>query len=986
MASSTKLPDDQKQKNYNPSDEDYNRKFNEGNFEERINDTPSQDDVEKGLKDLENSANGGGSSDDSLREEEENGGAGSDADWNQQYTGSRTQDAISKVKLIRKISIFGGGGGIIGALLFFLSGFIPLGGLVINLGETATANRDTQNTILTKRLNAVVKSKLAGDGTTCTDMAQFVCRAKMPSNIFLSRLDDYGFKAYYAGGAAVEKSLTGFPSERPARYEFTKKDGTIVSKSASEIVDFISGDVELNKAYTSALNMRYWGYADSVIKRLFYKPFSIDRTGKTTASIDPKDPNKIISTVAQEADKDNKVKSATDPAAKDAAARAALTEAINDEVMLTAKKIGNKVASPVTAAGSLACAAINIPGIFVKVVRAYQMRQEIILAGAIVLTASSMIKTGEVQPEMVSAIGTLLTATSILPDGTKTKSAMDSFAIKNILFGDPSSTDASYKKFIPGYKAMQANAGITAFASDPSVKATCAAVSSPQAEITETAIETGIGAAAGGIGAVVVAAIKGAIKVAIQLGVITALISAAEPLITLAIQEFIGAIPPEQIAAILGNTEIETAIEEDAGSVIGPGLAYFFSNACLRTGCGVLTTGQLSEFSALTKKTQLAYAEQDRYGRSPFDVSSPYTFAGSIVSNFYRTAYVPNDVVGTISSSVATVLTKPFSLLTTSTYAAADDAAARCQHAGEFGVDYSTDGYIESTPGVGAFGEACTGIPAQYLNISTPALIDSVADQIDPATGELKDDSEAKAFYDDCSQNDLAKFSTCAIENQDRANESIIMYETRLINLADGTNTDVDPVDEGTVTGDTAGITGRPDGAIDANVGWSMPDNADWSATPCSPTTNTPGDVYTNPDYGFTVRVCEISLNASGNNVNGSSMVSSVISGNTIKMLQAATDAGYPIGISDAMRFTGAGSYSQHKYGLAMDLGVPGGNTICYGGDPRYGYGSAENAYNQCQAIGGIEFEAYEWLRANAATYGFYNYTVEPWHWSTSGL
>ena len=981
---STNFPGDQRQKSDNPTDEDYNRKFQDDDFETRIKNTPSQDDVQKGIQDLEKNANGGSNSDESIRDEEESGGAGSDANWNQQYTGSRTKDAISKVKLIRKISIFGGAGGLIGALLFFLSGFIPIGGLVINLGETATANRDTQNSILTKRLNAVVKSKLAGDGTTCADMAQFVCRAKMPSNIFLSRLDDYGFKAFYADGSAVEKSITGFPSERPATYQFTKKDGSVVSKSAAELVDTISGDVELNKAYTSALNMRYWGYADSWIKRLFYKPFGIDRTGKTTASIDPKDPNKIISTVAQEADKNNTVKSATDAASKDAAARAAITEAINDEVQQTAKKIGNKIGSPVTAAGSLVCAAINIPGIFVKVVRAYQMRQEIVLAGAIVLTASSMIKTGEVQPEMVAAIGTLLTATSILPDGTKTKSAMDSFAIKNILFGDPSSTSDSYKKFIPGYKAMQANAGITTFASDPAVRSTCAAVSSPQAEITESAIELGIGAAAGGVGAIVVAAVKAILKGVIAVGAVTLLIEAAEPLVLAAIENFIAAIPPEELAAALGNTDIEAAVEEDAGNVIGPGLAYFFSNACLRTGCGVLTTDQLSENSALMKETQLAYAEQDRFGRNPFDISSPYTFAGSIVSNFYRTSYVPGNVLGTISSSVGSILTKPFSLLNTSTYAAVDDIAARCQNAGAFGVDYSDSPYIDSVPGVGAFGEACTGIPAKYLDISTSELINSVSDQINPTTGELKDDSEAKAFYDDCSQNDLTKFSTCVIEDQNRANESIIMYETRLIDLADGKNTDVDPVETTPAAGGGAN-TGRPEGAIDAGGGWSMPNNADWSATPCDPRTEDAGP-YTNPDYGFTVRLCVVNLQSSGDSYNGSNSISSVISTNAMNMLEAANAAGIPLGISDGMRKTGAGSYSQHKYGLAMDLGTPGGNTFCFGGDPQYGYGSLEAAEAICAGFGGVQYQAYKWLQANAGNYGFLNWEVEPWHWSTSGL
>ncbi len=28
---------------------------------------------------------------------------------------------------------------------------------------------------------------------------------------------------------------------------------------------------------------------------------------------------------------------------------------------------------------------------------------------------------------------------------------------------------------------------------------------------------------------------------------------------------------------------------------------------------------------------------------------------------------------------------------------------------------------------------------------------------------------------------------------------------------------------------------------------------------------------------------------------------------------------------------------------------------------------------------------AYQWLAANASSYGFYNLPSEPWHWSTNG-
>jgi LAS superfamily LD-carboxypeptidase LdcB len=53
---------------------------------------------------------------------------------------------------------------------------------------------------------------------------------------------------------------------------------------------------------------------------------------------------------------------------------------------------------------------------------------------------------------------------------------------------------------------------------------------------------------------------------------------------------------------------------------------------------------------------------------------------------------------------------------------------------------------------------------------------------------------------------------------------------------------------------------------------------------------------------------------------------------------------------------------SQHERGLAIDLTCNGGNSISSHSSP-----------------------CFQWLDANAADYGLYNYPREPWHWSTTG-
>ena len=84
----------------------------------------------------------------------------------------------------------------------------------------------------------------------------------------------------------------------------------------------------------------------------------------------------------------------------------------------------------------------------------------------------------------------------------------------------------------------------------------------------------------------------------------------------------------------------------------------------------------------------------------------------------------------------------------------------------------------------------------------------------------------------------------------------------------------------------------------------------------------------------------------------------------------------------------GYSNTSEHRYGLAVDLGTPNGNSrLCSDGAPntQTGWSTKEEADAACTEIGGVEFAAYEWLNENASRFGMFNRGGEPWHWSTSG-
>jgi hypothetical protein len=120
----------------------------------------------------------------------------------------------------------------------------------------------------------------------------------------------------------------------------------------------------------------------------------------------------------------------------------------------------------------------------------------------------------------------------------------------------------------------------------------------------------------------------------------------------------------------------------------------------------------------------------------------------------------------------------------------------------------------------------------------------------------------------------------------------------------------------------------------------------------------------------------------------GSITVASSIAGNLSRMIQAAANSGvvlcgggyrsserqaelrringcpdtYSAPASSCRVPTAPPGNSMHERGLAVDF-------TCNGGG----------------AIGSRSSPCFQWLSANAASYGFYNLPSEPWHWSTNG-
>lgn len=984
MPSPTQVPDDEKYRVRNPGDDDYNRKFNEGNFEQRITNTPSQDDVEKGLRDAENSANNPNqNTDDSLRDREDSSVA--DSPWGNNYTGANQErKSKAKFKMTWTKGLIGGGAATgVAALIVFITTLAPAA-LLANLASNATINLDTRTSILDKRVMKVLDAKLNGSEVTsgsCSTI-KVACRFTRPSNALLTTLDEVGIKPINKSGEPIEKTRTGFPNEKPVSYEFTKADGSKINVDSKQFVSTLRGDPEFRKAFTRGYNARYLAYTTVKVRTAFFKKYGVDRTGKASKEVaTAKSPQEAVKNVIAGGDSNNPVRGAPTEEAKANAAREVITEEITEEVGKAAKKGLKAGGSPTLTVGTVACMAMNTPGIIGNIVRVYQMRQLIVLASTIVLTPESMARAGDMDPALMASIGGLLTATAIRPDGTRTKSAMDSLGVRNVLFGDTNKgSSPNYLNFVPGGKINNDFKQLNTFANTPGMRATCDAIYSPQAGVLAATIDGAIGGASLGIGAAAILAAKGAIIAATTIFTVDSLVKLVMDNAGPAIAAVVSSIPSEVVAGALGNPSLDNAANEDLGEAIGAGLAYTFSQTGLDTGSGVLRTDQLSGVKNAQTESALAYAEQDRYGRSPLDISSPYTFLGSIVSNYARNSYVAGNAFNTTLAAVGHTLSQPFGLLSKQTYAATDNAAARYAFASDYGIDPSV--------GVGLYGELAAGIPAEYMEVGSQAVVNDVASQIDENTGLPKDDSDMATIMSECSSGSLLSAAGCTITDQARANQSIYQYDAEINNVMDNT----EAVYEGgkADTGGGAVNTGRPPEAVDKNKGWTIAPNTgvDVSNYACDARTSVFMEKFTSPRFDYSMKLCMVSFNTNTNdNGNGSKAVNALISTNIMNMFEAARADGVEIGIADAMRLDGGSYqyYSEHATGLAVDLKGASTNTLCFNGNSASGYGTKERAEAACRDKGGKEYEAYTWLNNNAARFGFYNFDPEPWHWSTSG-
>ena len=495
------------------------------------------------------------------------------------------------------------------------------------------------------------------------------------------------------------------------------------------------------------------------------------------------------------------------------------------------------------------------------------------------------------------------------------------------------------------------------------------------------------------------------------------------------------------------NDMLPKARFKDLGDALGVGLAAFFSSGSMAQMLPTLKTSQLAEFGEVQLANEELQRRMDIASLSPFDTSSKYTFMGSIVHNMGNMMLASGTSDGSFVSTLSNILRLPSFALSFSSTAHAKStifSGSYCDYGKEFQQDSK-----EGMPAVNIAGLPCTGITKGQASMSTEEAlsiaeeegwIDDSVDIKDGATisdllesNYIKEDTPLRDFVESCSDakegdywtnmNSCTVPETASSRTLDRSTTSMstglkdkngndISYTAEKEGVGETVNTisnkklaamsvllldfqvaqsmNGEDEEDGTEgeseepSSTTATAVGTPENVQNTGSGWTIKPNTDYTGIQCSAGSTDGGTFDATVDGGTSkIRICLVTVG------NSTAKVNSLIAEKIKQMMEAAHAAGVNITPESDFRSsaeqaalyeqncpggkcsvaTAKPGTSQHERGLAVDWGL-NGQTICY---PNATCPAGSNA-------------GYDWLMANAKTYGFYKLDSEAWHFSTSGF
>ena len=556
------------------------------------------------------------------------------------------------VKILKK----GGPGGILLSVLLGLGGLFSFFGgpglLIVNLAEKMTEKFNHQLTSMDIRTNKIIVAKIKNTTTGVCTPVKIKCKFASFSTKEIENFKRAGIEIIPDQNAS--RTLTG----RTKASGFKYNGGPEIKAGA--FASELKNNTSFAQAVRNGYNPKFAGMSDAIANKVFAKlkiskrsPLpaeaasdeerlkAVEEQTKNgqTGSLDahkvgdyknqncqtdgcPKytqadiDAEKATGTIGDEAGKVDKEDSKS--------SSKALSE-LADKGPVAAGKLTNLV--KITGIADNACSVYGMMkavSIAAKTIRMAQMAR----FAMVFLTTASMIKAGDAKPEDVSFLGTVLTKTFTSTDSKGGKAttlpATDSFGYRYAAFGDKGINEAA-TPFLSGGgltgSLSGATSAITSVIGGPkSADKTCGTLRNPFVQ----------GASfLGGLALMIIPGTQGisGANIAGQL-TFAALTFAAEMLL------------PALLADIIAGKLVDkNTVGEPAGNAIAAGSGGMMSQLAISGGNAPLTKTQAKQMIAVNEEVKLSYAASDRATKSPFDISSPNTFMGSIASGFIPYIY-----------------------------------------------------------------------------------------------------------------------------------------------------------------------------------------------------------------------------------------------------------------------------------------------------------------------------------------------------------
>lgn len=754
-----------------------------------------------------------------------------------------------------------------------------MGSLLVSIKESIVTNIDQQQYTSSSRSNRILARRLADDATSgsCT-LVKIACRFHKPTDYQLKQLDKAGVKALDEAGEVIEKGkLIG--GKRPAHYLI---DGEKIS--AKDFKKALRNNPKLRNAFRRAFNPRWVNWVDDAAVKFLKK---IGVTKKVAEKLNSKKTRKALTEATDELTKiEGK---AADKLNKEIAEQAG--DYATKEAKKATKKKGNDV-KLMMAQGI--CAAAKAPNVIVNINKAFRIAQYAKLAYTF-LTAADAIKKGEATPEMVNNVATILTQSYTKSDGTIKKPATDAKLMKYTMGLGTAGSSSSY---IPGVgNNLATYLGVVN--SEP-VKMGCDLIGSTAAEVGVDVFD-GLRAGLGPIGW---AWVGGELLIEGLLTFDTVqekLSSVMGTIVQTSIDAFTKWVDMKALAEYFLGDKTKGATGTDVGDITGVGLSNSMADQASYTGNAPLTVQQKVAFDEqIVQPERIALAEEDRLTHSPFDISSPNTFLGSIAIRFVPYLGMASSPLAFVSAISSISTSSLFNLFNPSAYAKNIIDENKC-----------TQNSVLANEKDIAVGPACDvqyGVPTDYMGIEPDQVASelSASGDIDE-DGKVKSNSELQDWIDTCNQASIINTKECTVDSRQRALYNLYQIDKRTV---DGMDEDPDK---------TKSAAGSGSGSTTSGPGAALPDGDVISLAK---------QIVDNPNITYDGDQFQ-------NMANGQPAYTNSLGPITVdkRLLQIILYIAkkYPIYISSLVR-DNTNNYSLHPVGEAVDIAMING-TATTGGD-----------------------------------------------------